>query len=565
MLSLNKKLILLTSLLVLLLFVISACQKDEVGRRIFKKSKDMIKPIEDRYSKPSDFECRLGQIRQCGETDVGICKYGTQICKGGKWSRCYGAKYPQEEICGNNKDEDCDGNNECDACLHLIENHNDLNANRINMIFVGLNYSGVNEFKDKVLGILNVGGGSPGFFEQAPFAGNQDKFNFWYINKIEDYDGRLYYPDFQGLFSKCDYLNLNNEQKIGFIKADKPSGAFFGWGFVFYEDRWEGISNPLAHNVQIFLHEFGHSFGWLADEYLYNRPTWSGNTNYNEIPERFENINVPDESQACENWCSGEPVPLESLKDYDCSQFRNQDDCSRDGPHNRPCIFINENYPILINGAEHSGCLNVVDLCLPINNRETCKNLTNTMEIIIDGVVNIYEIEVCKWGYMSEGLLRRQHPYFNSSCIPTEKFDSFQIGDNCIDNTGCYYQAFNRAYFRSSITSKMKRLFMPWGYVNENILRNKLNAFVTKPEYKKLDEHIISFDDFDKKGEVIDGGTIHLASIKKSTRDVLLSNVNKRANILDERGNVDYNKINIEILIEEYKKLSEKEEYKKSK
>ncbi|RLG24172.1 hypothetical protein DRN85_08090 [Methanosarcinales archaeon] len=62
-------------------------------------------------------ECEPGktETKQCGETDVGECSYGTQkrTCtsnhKWGEWGGCIGAVYPNPEICDDGKDNDCDG------------------------------------------------------------------------------------------------------------------------------------------------------------------------------------------------------------------------------------------------------------------------------------------------------------------------------------------------------------------------------------------------------------------------------------------------------------------------
>jgi len=48
--------------------------------------------------------------RTCGSTDVGECSYGTESCDdSGEWINC-DAVYPSDEICTDNKDNDCDGN-----------------------------------------------------------------------------------------------------------------------------------------------------------------------------------------------------------------------------------------------------------------------------------------------------------------------------------------------------------------------------------------------------------------------------------------------------------------------
>jgi parallel beta-helix repeat protein len=55
--------------------------------------------------------CNDGQTRECGpSSEVGECEKGTVSCSGGTWSSsCVGAVFPQNEICGDQKDNDCDG------------------------------------------------------------------------------------------------------------------------------------------------------------------------------------------------------------------------------------------------------------------------------------------------------------------------------------------------------------------------------------------------------------------------------------------------------------------------
>ena len=55
-------------------------------------------------------DCRPGTRRTCGDTDVGECEYGTQLCdESGAWpEECPGAVGPVEETC-NWRDDDCNG------------------------------------------------------------------------------------------------------------------------------------------------------------------------------------------------------------------------------------------------------------------------------------------------------------------------------------------------------------------------------------------------------------------------------------------------------------------------
>lgn len=55
-------------------------------------------------------ECYPGEEKRCGKTDIGICEYGLQTCDAdGQWGACKGAVFASPEKCGNNLDDDCDG------------------------------------------------------------------------------------------------------------------------------------------------------------------------------------------------------------------------------------------------------------------------------------------------------------------------------------------------------------------------------------------------------------------------------------------------------------------------
>jgi hypothetical protein len=72
--------------------------------------------------------CTNGQAIPCytgtgGTQGVGVCKAGTQTCVNGQWGACVGEILPTTEICGNDKDENCDGNiDEGCGCGYTIPN-----------------------------------------------------------------------------------------------------------------------------------------------------------------------------------------------------------------------------------------------------------------------------------------------------------------------------------------------------------------------------------------------------------------------------------------------------------
>ncbi|MDP3244908.1 MAG: MopE-related protein [bacterium] len=52
--------------------------------------------------------CQNGQTMACG-SGIGACVPGTRLCVNNQWGVCQGATGPVPEICGNDKDENCDG------------------------------------------------------------------------------------------------------------------------------------------------------------------------------------------------------------------------------------------------------------------------------------------------------------------------------------------------------------------------------------------------------------------------------------------------------------------------
>lgn len=61
--------------------------------------------------------CNMTQEKPCG-TDMGICRAGIRLCDGFTWSDvCEGGTEPGEEICGNDMDDDCDGEKDEQDCI----------------------------------------------------------------------------------------------------------------------------------------------------------------------------------------------------------------------------------------------------------------------------------------------------------------------------------------------------------------------------------------------------------------------------------------------------------------
>jgi pimeloyl-ACP methyl ester carboxylesterase len=53
--------------------------------------------------------CDNSPPRPCGPQQIGACQQGTQFCVNGIWGNCQGALFPTGELCGDNIDNDCNG------------------------------------------------------------------------------------------------------------------------------------------------------------------------------------------------------------------------------------------------------------------------------------------------------------------------------------------------------------------------------------------------------------------------------------------------------------------------
>lgn len=57
--------------------------------------------------------CADGEKKACG-SNIGECEPGERVCVAGIWGDCIGGKGPEQEICDNGLDDDCNG--EADDC-----------------------------------------------------------------------------------------------------------------------------------------------------------------------------------------------------------------------------------------------------------------------------------------------------------------------------------------------------------------------------------------------------------------------------------------------------------------
>ncbi len=170
-------------------------------------------------------------------------------------------------------------------CVDVAYNSNPNNS--IDVVFVGYGYNKYDDFKKDVSDNINI------FLETEPFKSNKEKMNFYRIDKLDWLDCEV------GDWVRCDEFEVKklasycpNDYIIVLVDRSKLKD------FI-RPVRSSAVSNMAKINTAdkklVVLHEFGHIFGGLADEYVDERYYGSINFNANDYP----NCDMPPE---CVGW-----------------------------------------------------------------------------------------------------------------------------------------------------------------------------------------------------------------------------------------------------------------------
>jgi hypothetical protein len=189
-----------------------------------------------------------------------------------------------KKACG--VDSDCDIDSFCNQQLHVcvsksgclaVINQGDA-KDKVDIVFVGDGYSDNNELKKDALYIIDFGGnsGANGFMSVEPFKSNKQKFNFWMIKagntiSLLDSNGWKY-------IDRGKSLEIAAECTVAdqVVVLSKKNFRSYAYGIGGGEAYLSLGATPRNTWGRLLLHEFGHAFGGLADEYveptLGNRP-----------------------------------------------------------------------------------------------------------------------------------------------------------------------------------------------------------------------------------------------------------------------------------------------------
>ena len=428
----NRKIIYLSIFLVLALFMISACE--QYNTAIIDKNDEAREILPDQDDKKFKEQNCL-PINTKSNLKPWLCTkfYTEQECK---------------------KFDDVIRNTELKELVQNFNNKNDLS--RINLIFLGYEYSNLDKIKNFILETIGIDENGKiknnGFFKVEPINNYVNSFNLYYTfiqdknladgvvyNLKNKFDNRyvvfieLFNQPFGSqIFGKSVVANPNE----GRILMDLPED----WDFE-NQQPVDETGNKALFSL-ILAHEFSHVFAFLSDEYISESVFYEPNTGLDLGP----NCDLANSDIACTKWCKEKPKPVEALKAIICDVDPIQDVptiCRNKINSGLPCACANCETKIGFEPSElPQTCINVISYCTSQQTKSDCEN-------------GLYR-DICKWngGSDANNFQPILDPYYQSYCIPINS--EVNIGSNCLEGSGCYQGCKYINAYRSSKNSIMR-------------------------------------------------------------------------------------------------------------
>ncbi len=193
------------------------------------------------------------------------------------------------------------------GCFQMDASRNNLSEQRVNIVFVGVNYPSVNDFTEAVKLAADVGAEKDGFFSVEPFRSNRNKFNIFYVTNImsipeesatvpisSETDATLGRSIATCNFSnRFGFILVNTSKNLNFPNISGLSGssnmALPEHGSISIFKYPPQDNNAILRAQRLLVHEGGgHNIGSLFDEYVI--ATWLPDpTERNETYPTFKN------------------------------------------------------------------------------------------------------------------------------------------------------------------------------------------------------------------------------------------------------------------------------------
>ncbi len=172
------------------------------------------------------------------------------------------------------------------------------------------------EFRNVVTEHIDVNDEYEGILSIEPFQSNAEKFNFYFIDDYRDLDCDSSTTCKSNVARNLAEQCGGYDEVIVLVNSDNARG----WAYLNGHFAVSRAYSRFGPAPGVTVHEFGHSFGGLSDEYVntaHESKTWLPNC---------EPANTTD---ACSDWCSGEPVEPETIFN-ECNYILDMDTCEDD-------------------------------------------------------------------------------------------------------------------------------------------------------------------------------------------------------------------------------------------
>ena len=170
---------------------------------------------------------------------------------------------------------------------------------KVDIALIGAGYTDLEDFKSDTKKYLDFEDENHGLFSFSPFKENIKKFNFYRINELYTLNDLKCTVGCHGVDSMicCDSPALSRaaaqcpsyDQIILLVNDDKFCGSSSG---IFSK-----ICTGNKNDIRILVHEFGHAFGGLGDEYSY--------AVYPNMEDTSKDYNFPNCVTDCSQWPRG--------------------------------------------------------------------------------------------------------------------------------------------------------------------------------------------------------------------------------------------------------------------
>ena len=143
---------------------------------------------------------------------------------------------------------------------------------KIDVVFIGDKFTDLNDFKEQVkmhAGLkLGSDNSEDGILNVEPFSSNIEKFNIYLVDKLSDLDCTDILVNGAGVCDSTKVNNLAAHCPYDFINVLSRREGRSNADFLGTSRTYIGNDDGTFGITRVSVHEFGHSFGTLLDEYI---------------------------------------------------------------------------------------------------------------------------------------------------------------------------------------------------------------------------------------------------------------------------------------------------------